>query len=190
MLSALLLDVLAWTLFGVVAGYLAHVPPVRWLQRDTPLTRLREGELSGRVYERWLRIGLWKGWLPEVHNAFGPGFGKCSLRSRDPRYLARFVAETRRAEWVHWSQLCVAPLFALWNPPSLFAVMVGYAVLANVPFLLAQRYNRARLLRVLARLSKSGKLAGVPPADSASAGDVTALGPDGRGARGPVPARP
>jgi glycosyl-4,4'-diaponeurosporenoate acyltransferase len=62
-----------------------------------------------------------------------------------------FAAETRRAEWVHW--IAAAPLLVMpaWNPGWLLAVMTGYAAAANAPFIAVQRYNRARIERVLIR---------------------------------------
>jgi glycosyl-4,4'-diaponeurosporenoate acyltransferase len=65
--------------------------------------------------------------------------------------LNRFVTETRRAEATHWVLLAAGPLFLLWNPWGLGLVMIAYAVVANVPCLVVQRYNRARLLRVVER---------------------------------------
>ena len=51
----------------------------------------------------------------------------------------------------HWMCLLVSPLFALWNPPWIAVVMVVYGVGINAPFIAIQRYNRARLLRLIAR---------------------------------------
>ena len=42
-------------------------------------------------------------------------------------------------------------MFVLWNPPVLLAAMAGYAVVANAPCIAVQRFNRARILRVLRR---------------------------------------
>ena len=56
-------------------------------------------------------------------------------------HLERFVVETRRAEATHWLVLAAGPFFVLWNPWGLALVMVAYAVVANVPCLLIQRYN-------------------------------------------------
>ena len=69
--------------------------------------------------------------------------------------LADFAVETRRAEMVHWAIPLVTPVFVLWNPPWLFAAMVGYAVVANLPCLVIQRYNRGRVLRVADRRARS-----------------------------------
>ena len=37
----------------------------------------------------------------------------------------------------------------LWNPWFLGLLMLAYAVIANLPCLIVQRYNRARLLRLI-----------------------------------------
>ena len=108
--------------------------------------------------ERWTHLRVvgirrWKHRLPEAGALFRGGVTKRSLPGSSDDGLWAFVAETRRAELVHWAIPAIVPLFALWNPPWLFAAMVGYAPMANVPCLLVQRYNRARLLRLLERRS-------------------------------------
>jgi glycosyl-4,4'-diaponeurosporenoate acyltransferase len=146
-----LLDALVWGLLSVAAGYWGYRRSPARLARDGPLTRLRAFERDGRWYERWLRIRSWKDRVPEAGGAFAGGLSKRHLPGRDPALLERFVAETRRAEGVHAALLVAAPLFLLWNPLWLGLVMVAYGVVANLPCLLIQRYNRARLLRLLAR---------------------------------------
>jgi glycosyl-4,4'-diaponeurosporenoate acyltransferase len=77
------------------------------------------------------------------------GFAKKNLQQRDALYLAQFLSETRRSELAHWSMLCCLPAFFLWNPPWACCVMTAYALAANFPCILAQRYNRIVLDRVL-----------------------------------------
>lgn len=152
----------AWAGLSVAVGYVAHrLPPSRF-DHDTWLTRLRPVERDGRVYERRLRIRRWKPWLPEAGDLFDGGFSKATLRARDDAHLERFVAETRRAEVTHWALLACGPLFLVWTPPWIGAVMVAFGVVANLPCLLAQRYNRARLQRVLARRRARGAARPVP----------------------------
>jgi glycosyl-4,4'-diaponeurosporenoate acyltransferase len=146
-------DVVAWAAIGTATGYATHRAPLRRFERDGPFTRLRAFERDGRWYERTLAIKSWKARLPEAGGLFEGGFSKRELRTGADReaVLRRFVIETRRAEVTHWVVMAAGPFFFLWNPWGLALVMVAYGVIANLPCLLIQRYNRARLLRVLAR---------------------------------------
>ena len=93
----------------------------------------------------------WKDLLPDGAAWFGKGFPKARLRARDTGYLAQFARETCRGEFVHWVVLLAGPLFLLWNPGWMGVAMLLYAVLANLPCIVVQRYNRGRLLRLVAR---------------------------------------
>jgi glycosyl-4,4'-diaponeurosporenoate acyltransferase len=142
-------DAIVWAAWSAVVGYAAHRLPDDRLAEDGALTRLQAVERDGRIYER-VRIRRWKDRLPELGDAFPGGVSKRVLRSGASADLRRLVAETRRAELVHWAIPAIVPVFALWNPAALMAAMVAYAVVANLPCLVVQRYNRGRLLRVLA----------------------------------------
>jgi glycosyl-4,4'-diaponeurosporenoate acyltransferase len=145
------LDVAVWAAWSTLAGYLAHVLPATRLDHDTALFRLRRSELDRRLYERRLHVKAWKDRLPEAGALFGGGFSKRHLVRRGRDHLERFVIETRRAELTHWLVMAAAPLFFLWNPWWAGLVMIVYALVANVPCIAIQRYNRARLLRILRR---------------------------------------
>ena len=146
----MLVDCIVWTVVGLTTGYAAYRWPTVRLEHDGGITRLRRFELGGRWYERRWHIRRWKDRLPEAGSVFGDGFSKRALRSSASVDLTRFVIETRRAELTHWVVLAFGPLFFLWNPWWLAVVMVAYAVVANVPCIAVQRYNRGRLERVLA----------------------------------------
>jgi glycosyl-4,4'-diaponeurosporenoate acyltransferase len=150
-----LLDAGVWAAWSALAGYLAHRLPRDRLARDRFVLRLGHFERDTRFYRRVLRMRRWKDRLPEAGDLFQGGFSKRRLVRRDRGYLERFVVETRRAELTHWLIISAGPLFFAWNPWWLALAMVGYAVVANVPCLLIQRYNRARLLRMLGRLRAS-----------------------------------
>jgi glycosyl-4,4'-diaponeurosporenoate acyltransferase len=141
----------AWFGIGLATGALANRVPMRWMQRDTWLTRLRPVESDGRFYERRLRIRRWKDLLPEAGDMFRGGFSKRRIRSRDPEHLLRFVAETRRAEYVHWANAVAGVLFLPFLPLWAGAVMVTFGLAVHLPFVFIQRYNRARLVRTLHR---------------------------------------
>lgn len=148
---AALVGATVWAVAGTATGYVMHRLPVRRFDHDNVLTRLRPFEIDGRVYERRLFIRRWKRWLPEGGDVFEGGFNKRHLSGRDDAVLTRFVAETRRAEMTHWVTMSYGPLFWLWSSWWVGGVMVVFGVVANLPCLITQRYNRARLQRVLGR---------------------------------------
>jgi glycosyl-4,4'-diaponeurosporenoate acyltransferase len=153
--AAVVADVVAWAVIGVTVGYALHRTSLRRLDHDTWVTRARRWERGGRTYER-LGIRRWKDRLPELGGLFAGGVSKRASGGRSR--LERYEAETRRAEYVHWLVLACAPLFALWNPWYLTVAMVLYAVVANVPCLVVQRYNRARIARLPSRTRAAGDL--------------------------------
>jgi glycosyl-4,4'-diaponeurosporenoate acyltransferase len=148
--AALALNIGLWAGAQVSAGYAAHRLPLDRLQRDGWLLRLRPFEADGRWYERRLRIRRWKDRVPEAGAFFAGGMTKRSLPPRSDGGLERFVAETRRAELAHWASFACLPLCVIWNELLGVAVMVLYGLAVNLPPIAIQRYNRARLTRVLA----------------------------------------
>ncbi len=140
-----------WVLIGLVTGYLLARRPVEDFARDNWLSRPRRFEDSGAWYQRRLRIRRWKDRLPEKGDLFRDGFSKRHLVDRSDAHLRRFVAETRRAEYVHWSNLASGPAFLIWCSPLLGSVMIAFGVLAHLPFICVQRFNRQRLTRLLER---------------------------------------
>ena len=146
-----LLNVLAWLVIQLgLAWMMIRIPANRFNPRSA-LARLWNWERSGRGYEKFLAIKRWKDRLPDAAGWFKGGFPKANLRAHTPDFLERFLRETWRGELTHWLALLTLPLFAIWNPGWGVAVNAAYAVVLNVPCILAQRYNRARFLRVLER---------------------------------------
>ena len=149
-LATVATDAAVWAAWGTAVGYAAHRLPHPLVARDSWVTRRRAWERDGRCYER-IGVRRWKSLLPDAGRVFPGGVSKRRLVSADVDALRRLAEETRRAELVHWAVPALAPLFALWNPALLTLAMIVYAVVANAPCLIVQRYNRARLLRVIGR---------------------------------------
>ncbi|MFC1851742.1 glycosyl-4,4'-diaponeurosporenoate acyltransferase [candidate division CSSED10-310 bacterium] len=101
------------------------------------------------LYRTILKAHRWKKKLPDGASWFKKGFPKKKLKNRDPEYLKRFIRETCRGELSHWLMFFCAPLFFLWNPPWASVVMVLYAVSANFPCIITQRYNRIYFQKLL-----------------------------------------
>ncbi len=162
-----------WLTASLLVGLLANHLPATWLERPG-------GERAARGPSRAVQlppppaprvagppgIRVWKRWIPDAGGALPGGVPKASLVRRDPRSLRRLVLETRRAELVHWLLLPGAGLTALWLPPAGVVLNVVFALAFNLPCLLLQRYNRARLRRCLGRFR--------PCAPAGQPGDVPA----------------
>jgi glycosyl-4,4'-diaponeurosporenoate acyltransferase len=150
-IAAVFVSVLAWLFIGFSTGFVLHRVPVKRFDHDTWLTRPRRFEDEGNFYQRKLKIRKWKDRLPEKGDLFPDGFSKRHLTNRSTEHLERFMAETRRAETVHWLNLSAGPLFLIWCRPLLGAFMIVFGVVAHLPFVMVQRYNRERLGRLLRR---------------------------------------
>lgn len=142
------LDVIGWPIIHLaVAKLFLHLPSA-WFGEASWLFRSRRWERGGQIYERVTFIRHWKHLLPDGATFIG-GFAKHSLASSDRRYLRQFLHETCRGECAHWVMMLAAPVFFLWNPLWADIVMCVYALAANLPCIITQRYNRLRLRRIL-----------------------------------------
>ena len=149
---------IVWIVVLNVAGWLVIQLGLAWAFTRMTVERFvpppaRAWEQRGRFYERVFAIKLWKDLLPDAARWFVGGFAKGNLTGADTAYYERFIRETWRGELCHWWALACAPVFFLWNPWWGDLIIVAYAVAANLPCILAQRYNRLRLSRLLRRRS-------------------------------------
>ena len=140
-----ILNISGWPVIQLSLASLFLRLPDSWFRAP----RTFAWEKSGRFYERGFGIKRWKDSLPDAAGWFGGGFAKRNLASSDTAYLERFIRETWRGELCHWSAMALAPVFFLWNPWWASLVMLTCALLLNLPCILAQRYNRARMQRLL-----------------------------------------
>ena len=130
--------------------------PATWFRPPRP------SKGSTAIYEKFLAIKSWKDLLPDGATWFKGGFPKASLQRRDRLHLERFLRETWRGELCHWVALLLIPLFFLWNPWWGDLVIAIYALAANLPCILVQRYNRIRLERTLAQFQTTSSHADRP----------------------------
>lgn len=111
-------------------------------------------EEKGQFYQKAFHVRRWKDLLPDGASWLGGGFAKATLQERTPEYIRNFIRETWRGELCHWCAMGFVPLFFLWNPWWGNLIIVAYALLANLPCILAQRYNRARMQESLKRIAQ------------------------------------
>ena len=142
-------DILGWLTIHMGAAYGMTQLPADWFNPDGWLFRERAWERDGGIYRSVFRVKRWKGLLPDGAALFAKGFRKGRIASHDTEYLRSFISETCRGELTHWAVLWCAPLFFIWNYWWAGWIMIAYALAANMPCIVAQRYNRIRLSRLV-----------------------------------------
>lgn len=152
------LNICGWPLVHMGVSSFAFSRSLTAFDPNAPLYRSRAWEQGGNFYRRFFGIKSWKSFLPEGAQFFSKSFSKARVQSRNPDYLQRFLLETCRGEWAHWVTMACAPLFFLWNPLWADLVMVLYALIANLPCIVVQRYNRLQINRILAHPASSRRI--------------------------------
>ncbi|KZE64882.1 hypothetical protein AWM68_09545 [Fictibacillus phosphorivorans] len=147
-------NIFAWLVLHLSVAYIIHRIPFAYFTKERKWDAPSKWERNGHWYET-LGIRKWKTILPDGGDFYRGGFAKKTLEKDSVEYLARFLAETRRAELTHWCSMPPALLFFLWNPVWIGNIMIVYALLFNLPFIFIQRYNRFRLIRVLTLKNKT-----------------------------------
>jgi glycosyl-4,4'-diaponeurosporenoate acyltransferase len=148
-----------WTIvIDFIVWFIIHIGVVAIMVRisgkhfnsDSWLYRSWKWEKSGNIYQEVFKIKRWKQHLPDGARFLGRlGFQKKQLNNKSMEYFEAFLIETCRAELTHWIFILFAPFFFLWNRPGVGLFMIFYALIENVPFIIAQRYNRYRFRRLL-----------------------------------------
>jgi len=138
-------------LIGAGSFALGRILPKRWFRWDRfPYSAFR-WEHKGAVYQR-LGIRHWQSRIPDMSRIL-PGIMPAKKISGPVSrlQLETMLRETCVAEWIHaLLGLLGFGCLRLWPGPGGVMVSVLY-LLGNLPFILVQRFNRPRLVRLLHR---------------------------------------
>lgn len=151
LLYLLFINGIAWLVFHFAISAACFYIPLRFFMRDVPFFRMRAFERNGELWNTLFAVKSWKKHLMDGSKIVKKSYNKSHLHGIDSHNLAVFSAETKRAELTHWLLIVPAPLFFLWNPQWAAWINIVYALIANVPFIVTQRYNRGRLERLMKR---------------------------------------
>lgn len=139
-----------WPLLQFAAAFICLHLPDRFFSADAVFFRTHRFEKNGVIYDSLFRVSRWKHLLPDGGTVSKKrGFRKKKLESFSDANLNRFLVESARAELTHW--LAIFPFWVFWffTPPNVTWIMLAYALLVNLPCIIAQRYNRPRVRRLL-----------------------------------------
>ena len=163
----IVLNVVGWPVIHLGVAWVFTRLPGKWFE-GAGGSWLRPRGREVNVYKRIAGVRVWKRLLPDGA-PWMRGFAKRKLLSTDTEYLRRFIVETWRGEAAHWVMMGAGVVFFLWNPLWADGMMVGYAVAANVPCIVTQRYNRFRLEKLVELKMRKDRLGAVGGVDGRGA---------------------
>ena len=109
-------------------------------------------ERNGKIYEK-LNIHKWQAKVPDMSRVFPKLMPPKNLHGDYMQRLPVMIQETCVAELTH-IVVSLLGLPCLWIWPGMGGVVVTavFILLLNVPYILIQRYNRPRLMRLQTKL--------------------------------------
>ena len=137
--------------FGFFAG---RIVPKGWLKPEKGWFRSFSFERNGAVYEK-LGIRRWQNKVLDMSRILPCLMPAKNLSGDYEERLPVMIQETCVAEIVHIT-VSIAGLRCLRMWPGIGGITVTaiHIVLLNLPFILIQRYNRPRLIRLQKKLEK------------------------------------
>ena len=137
---------------GILGFFSGRIIPKRWIRPEKGWFRSFACERSGAVYEK-LGIRRWQNKVLDMSRILPCLMPAKNLSGDYEERLPVMIQETCVAEIVHIT-VSVAGLRCLWMWPGIGGITVTaiHIVLLNLPFILIQRYNRPRLIRLQKKL--------------------------------------
>ena len=137
---------------GTIGFFAGRIVPKRWLKPEKGWFRSFSFERNGAVYEK-LGIRKWHNKVPDMSRILPKLMPAKNLSGAYEERLPLMIQETCVAEAVHIT-VSIAGLRCPWLWPGIGGVTVTaiHIVFLNLPFILIQRYNRPRLIRLLKKL--------------------------------------
>lgn len=153
--QTLILFFILWPAFQVSAALASLHMKDSFFSHRSALYRCRRWEKGGEIYQQVFRVRSWKRYLPDGGALIKGGYAKKHLDSPSEDRLEKFLLESCRAEFAH--ELAILPfwIFGFFAPPKVILFMFLYSIAVNMPCIIAQRFNRPRVARLLERVKKN-----------------------------------
>ena len=138
----------------IISFFVGRIIPKRWFSADVFPYRSFAFEQDGKFYDRF-KIRFWQKKVPDMSKIL-PKLMPAKCISYDYKeQLPRMLQETCVAEFIH-TLLCFSGLYCLklWPGMGGAAVSVIYILVFNLPYIMIQRYNRPRLMRLNNRIKQ------------------------------------
>lgn len=134
---------------GIVFFPLGRILPKEWFHADAYPYRSYAFERDGKIYEK-LRIKRWQNKVPDMSKVLPGLMPAKAMAGRSFDRLPLMIRETCVAEFIHrFHALLGLRCFAIWPGMGGALIALLNILLLNLPFILIQRYNRPRMLRLM-----------------------------------------
>ncbi len=134
-------------LLGAFSFVLGRALPKFMFRYDKFPYRAYSFEKEGVIYEK-LRVKAWQNHLPDMSKLFPFLMPPKRVESRSVNCFTTMIQETCVAELIHFL-LGVFGFGCVFIMPDLWGVLFGLLfLLGNIPFIIIQRYNRPKLVRI------------------------------------------
>jgi glycosyl-4,4'-diaponeurosporenoate acyltransferase len=150
----ILLSIALWAIFQTAISYLCLLIKDSRLSYKSFLFKTRHWEKNGDIYDKIFKVRQWKKLLPDGGAVMKGGYKKKHLDSASKDNLEKYVLESCRGELAHLLSILPFWLFGLFAPARVVVYMLIYALLVNLPCIIAQRYNRPRFVRLLQKMEQ------------------------------------
>ena len=144
-----LLNCVLYLVLTALIGFLAgRIIPKKWLNPHAGIFCSFKFEQDGKLYEK-LGIRKWQKRVPDMSRIFPSLMPPKNLSGHYEARLPLMIEETCMAEATHIVMSFVG-IGCLWICPGFGGILLTLIdiLLFNLPFILIQRYNRPRLIRL------------------------------------------
>ena len=146
------LSLLYLAVISILSFFVGRILPYSWFSYDRFPYRCFSWEREGKAYLS-IKIQKWQNRLPDMSRILPGLIPPKNLRRFDADTLSVMVKETCVAEFIHSiNSLLAIPVLRFWRGWGGACTFFIYVFLGNIPFILIQRYNRPRLVRLMNRL--------------------------------------
>lgn len=139
-------------LLGIAAHFIGNALPRKWFDAERFPYRSYRFENDGRLYRK-IGVQHWKDRVPDMSRICTDMRPKTIGVHTNAEDVATLIGETCIAECVHWVLILLSSVVLLISP-NITGVLLLLAdiLLFNLPFVIIQRYNRPKLMRLLDKM--------------------------------------
>lgn len=145
-----------WPLLQILAMYISYKLPSKFFNPNKYIFQSFKFEQNGKIYKTIFKVQKWKKYLPDGAAVRKAGYRKKHIADFTNVNLEIFLQESCRAEFGHILAIFPFFVFGLFLPLPGLLFMFLYAFIVNLPCIIAQRFNRPRVSKLLA-VKKGGK---------------------------------